>query len=516
MITTIEITAGAIRLCACADQRITALEAWPVPPGADPVAALASAPLPDGLGRVRVLLHHDDLLTRTLVQPSCPPERLDKLVRFELGDLTGPGSEDAPPSAVSWHLVPVGGDDGDMRVLAQVTRLRLVDRVRQALAARGAKLAALGHPALGVFHAFTAQVPAHQGIAVLVDVGGTHVHLVLVKDGSLVFLRSHTPGMDDLVRQIAAKRGLAEADAAALVRKIGTGSPEDLKDLITAHAGQISAAISSNLRFARTQLKLTEFEPTHIYLAGAGALAFGFTAALAERSRLPVRLLNPFAGQRTRLPTELSDRLAGLPSPWCAVVGGAGAATWELDALADERRSRNVFWRTEGALKIAAIIAVLCSGLGVVRLEVGKAGVDARLAELEQVVPRLQQQSRQATTAREAQQADAARLMWLDGERRSGRVAVELLAAIGRLQDPRTCPVVLTGMSVSRQAGAVQVDLQGAATNGTKVRADAALRTFKESLPQSYPFIATPIGELPAPLEKDRLAFRFKLLIPDA
>ena len=81
MPTTIEVTASAIRLCVHDDQRITSLESWPVPPGADPVAALAAAPLPDGLGNVRVLLHHDDLLTRTLIQPACPPERLDKLVR---------------------------------------------------------------------------------------------------------------------------------------------------------------------------------------------------------------------------------------------------------------------------------------------------------------------------------------------------------------------------------------------------------------------------------------------------
>ena len=514
MPTTIEVTATTIRLCVHEENRIVALDSWPVPTGADPLSALAAAPLPEGLGKVRVLLHHDDLLTRTLVQPACPLERLDKLVRFELGNLTAPGSDDAPPSAVSWHLVPVSGADGDMRVLAQVTRLRLIDRVRQALAAKGAKLSALGHPAIGLFHAFKAQTPEHTGAACLVDVGGSHVHLVLVKDGALVFLRTHTPGMDELVRQVAAKRGIAEEDAATLVRKIGAGSPDDLKDLIAAQAGAISAAITANVRFCRTQLKLTDLEPTQIYVAGAGALGHGFVAGLAERSRLAVRLLNPFAGQLTRLPTELSDRLSGLPSPWCPVIGGAWAPAWELDALADERKARQKYWRTEGALKAAAVAAVLLTGLGVVRVEAAHAGVRAQLEELSSTVPAAQKQATQLAETRNKQQEGAAQLQWLDGERRPGRIVTELLACVGKLQDPATCPVVLTGWQLARQGNGVVVELTGSATSA-KVSADAALRAFADGLKRGYPAISG-IEELPTTIDKDRLSFRYRLSIPDA
>lgn len=513
MPTTIEVTASAIRLCVTDDKRITGLESWPVPVGADPLAALASVPLPDGLGRVRVLLHHDDLLTRTLVQPACAPERLDKLVRFELGDLASPGSDEAPPSAISWHLVPVAGADGDMRVLAQVARLRLVDRVRQSLATRGAKLAALTHPAIGLFHAFKAQAPGHQGVACLIDVGGSHVHLVLVKDGDLVFMRSHAPGMDETMRQVAAKRGIPEADAAALVRKISEGSPDDLKDLIAHQAGAISAAITANVRFCRTQLKLTEFEPTQVFVAGAGSLAHGFVATLAARTHLPVRLINPFAGQISRLPTDLSDRLAGLPSPWAVVIGGASAPAWELDALADERQARTQYWRSEGALKVAAVAAVLFAGIGIVATETALAHAGGRLAELEATVPKAQDLAKQINAGREKQVADANRLLWLDAERRPGRVAVELLSCIAHLQDPATCPVVLTSYQLARQPGMLVVELSGSATSA-KVSAETAIRAFKSGLQQQYPAI-TAIDELPTVIDKDRLSFKYRLAIPD-
>jgi hypothetical protein len=513
MTTTIEVTASAIRLCIHADRRIIGLESWPVPAGADPVAALAAVPLPEGLGRVRVLLHHDDLLTRTLVQPPGPQERLDKLVRFELGSLAAPGTDEAPPSAISWHLVPVAGADGEMRVLAQATRLRLVDRVRQALAARGAKLAALSHPALGLYHAFVAQAPEHQGVACLVDVGGDHVHLVLVKDGGLVFLRTHSPGMNELVRQIAAKRGISEADAAVLATRISGGSPDDLKELIAAQAGAISAAITANVRFCRSQLKLTDFEPSHIYVAGGGALAYRFVQVLGERSGLPVRVINPFAGQLTRLPTDLSDRLAALPGPWAAVIGGASATAWELDALADERQARQRYWRTDGAVRAAAVLAILAAGLGVVRVESAMASVNGTLAKLEETVPKVQDQAKQVAALRDQQQAEAGRLLWLDSERRPGRIASELLACIGSLQDPATCPVVLGSWQLSRQPGGVVVELAGSATSA-KVSADVALRTFADGLRKSYPAIAR-IEELPTSIDKDRLSFKYRLIIPD-
>jgi hypothetical protein len=513
MTTTIEVTASAIRLCVTAEQRITGLESWPVPLGADPLAVLAAAPLPDGLGKVRVLLHHDDLLTRTLVQPGCAPDRLDKLVRFELGNLAGPGADDAVPSAISWHLVPIAGADGEMRVLAQIARLRLIEQVRQALAPRGAKLAALSHPAIGLFHAFKAQAPAHQGVACLIDVGGSHLHLVLVKDGDLVFMRSHAPGMDETVRQVAAKRGISEIDAAALVRKIAVGSPDDLKSLIANQAGAISAAITANVRFCRTQLKLSEFEPTQIHVAGAGALAHGFLATLADRTGLPVRLINPFAGQISRLPTDLSDRLAGLPSPWAVAIGGASAPLWELDALSDERRERTHYWRTDGALKVAAAAAVLLSVVGVVAIEGTLARSSSRLAELEATVPKAQDMAKKIAASRDRQVADANRLLWLDAERRPGRVAVELLNGIAKLQDPATCPVILTGYQVGRQPGMVVVELAGSATSA-KVSAESAIRAFKNGLQQNYPAIAT-IEELPTAIEKDRLSFKYRLAIPD-
>src|SRR4051812_2721643 len=141
----IEISGSAIRLVRERERRLLGIDSWPVPPGADPLLALAAAPLPSPLGKVAVILHHDDLLLRTLIQPAAAPERLDKLVRFELSSM---GPEGGDPFTVSWHPVNVGFPDGDMRVLALLAKQRLIDRLRQGLGAHGGKIGALLPPGL--------------------------------------------------------------------------------------------------------------------------------------------------------------------------------------------------------------------------------------------------------------------------------------------------------------------------------------------------------------------------------
>ena len=156
---------------------------------------------------------------------------------------------------------------------------------------------------------------------------------------------------------------------------------------------------------------------------------------------------------------------------------------------------------------------MLLTGLGIVRTETALAGVSGIRATLDQAVPQVQEQAKKATALRDQQQSDAARLLWLDGERRPGRIGLELLACIGKLQDPSTCPVVLTGCQFIRQPGAVEVVLQGAAISA-KVSAEAALRAFKDGLQKQYPAIAT-ITEQPTSIEKDRLSFKYVVVIPD-
>jgi hypothetical protein len=509
MSATLELAAGAVRLCAVEDGRVTALESWRVPPGGDPLATLTAAPLPRGLGQVRILLHHDDLLVRTLVQPAGPIDRLDKLVRFELENLASGGADgEGQATALAWQSVPA---DGDHRVLALLVRQRLIDRVRQALAGR-AVLAGISHPALGLYHDFHRQEPEHQGTAVLLDVGGRCVHLAVVRHGVLAFIRTQQPGMEELTAQVASLRGIPTPDAATLVARLADGSPEDLKDLVIAQAGTVAAQVTAAVRFARTQLNL-DLEPTALYVTGQGALAYGFISALAARSRLPVRLLNPFAGLLSALPSDRLDSLAGLPGPWAPVIGGALATTWELDALADERQAKTRFNRTTGALRWGAAAGIAMALTGAAISEYGAKAARQERAELAARQESAQRLNARLAAAQDRQRQAGDRLAWLAGEHRLASLAAELPAAVAKLQDPSTCPVTLTSFALSRRPGVSTAELTGAATAG-RVGADTAIHSLQNGLRQLYPPIAD-IEVLPTAIEKDRQGFRFVATIPD-
>jgi len=508
MITTIEVSATAIRLCRVADQRIAALERWPVPIGADPLAALAAAPLPGDLGRVRVLLHHEDLLVRAQIFPACPVDRLDRLVRF---DSESNVTEGAEPMSLSWYQAPVGGG-GDAPVLIQLVKTRLVDQVRQALVPCGAKLDGLGHPALGLVEAFRAQ--DGEEAALLLDIGGKYAHLALVQGGALVFQRTITPAIDDLVERLAAKRGLARADAARLIERIGSGSPEDLHELIAATARTIAAQVTAALRFARSQLKLDAFNPTAIHLTGAGAQVHGLAAGLRQGTNLPVRLLNPFAGRPLTVPRADADRLAGLPGEWGVVVGGASADKLILDALGDERQARKQRFATEGVMKLATAAAALLMTSAIALVVVAGKSAQADLDQITKIHPAVTGAAKEVAAARTAKAAAGDKMVWLDGERRTGRIVPELLAAIYGLQDPRTCPIQLSAMRTKHAAGQTVVELEGAALAAGKSGTDQVLHLFEQGLREAYPAIAQ-LESLPRPIDRDRHPFFYRLTIPD-
>jgi hypothetical protein len=511
MLTTVEVSSRAIRLIRVEDQRISDVETFPIPSGGDPLQALESAPLPSPLGKVRVVMSHGDMLLRTMLQPPSAPERLDRLVHFEL---QGSGDEAV---AVSWFSAEVPGAD-DLRLLTMTTKQKLIDQLRRALAKHGCKLTALSHPAIGLFESYRATVGSESGSGILVDVGGANLHLALVHDGQLVFIRSQTPGMDELVRHVAELRTLAEDDAAALVAKLGKGAPADLHEAIKRQIGQVAGVLTANVRFAKAQLKFDALDPKVIWLAGAGAQVHGFIEALSERMGMPVRPLNPFAGTTIGASRERLDRIAALPSAWTAGLGTARAGKVMLDALTDERSRRNEFWRTQGVLRVAAAVVAALFVLALVRQEMNIAAAGSSIAVLdgdgEGLVPVAKAKRKQLDEISTTKGLDTSRLAWIDGERRPGRVALELLAAIASESNPQTCPVFLQSYRLSRQPGVVTVEIQGHAEGSGKLATDAVLHAFERGLVKRYPPI-TAIKQLPKPIDSSRQQFHYVLTITD-
>lgn len=512
MLTTVEVSSRAIRLIRTDAKGIQDFEHFPVPAGGDPLQALENAPLPSPLGKVRVVMSHADMLLRTMLQSPTSPERLDRLVHFELQN-----GEEAV--AVSWFSAEVPGAD-DLRLLTMTIKQKLIDQLKRALAKHGGKLAALTHPAIGLYETYRATVGSETGSAILADVGGTHVHLALVHDGNLVFVRTQTPGMDELVRGVAELRTLPENDAAALVAKLGKGAPSDLHEAIKRQVSQIAGVLTANVRFAKAQLKFDALDPKAIWLTGAGAQVHGFIDGLAERMGMAVKPLNPFSGIRVTGANERLDRHSALPSAWAVALGTARTKDVTLDALADERSRSRDYWQSKGVLRIAAAAVAALFVLALVRQELNISGAGASISKLNGtteapgLVPVAKDKRKKLDELSTTKGLDTSRLAWIDGERRPGRVALELLGVISAQSNPTDCPVFLQSYKLSRQPGLVTVEIQGHAEGTGKFATDQVLHTFERGLIKRYPPIVA-IKQRPQPIDSSRQQFHYILTISD-
>lgn len=504
----IEIAARSIRLAVVENGVVTQLKTVACDAGTDPVQLLPSI-LPAKAGGVRILLSNEDMLVRMLIQPPCPRERLDRVVGFEL---TGGGDDDAP--LTDWALVP-GFGSGDFRILGMAVKRALVRRLQQALQLAGARLECVSHPAVGLYHAWRAA--GGMGDALLADIGGTTTHIAIIRQDELALVRSLPVGMDTLVSQVAELRGLPQAEAARLVSQLRSSSPEELQHLVKRQAGQVAVGIAGAIKFAKAQLQIDDWQPVAIAMAGAGAQVHGFADAIAERAGLPAKPFNPFAPHGCSMPAEQMDAVSALPSPWAAAIGAASARKLVLDAMADDRRAASRFWATDGILRVGVALSALLVVLAVTLNERGLARLDSDVARLggdKGLVPSAEKSLAEIASLEKQRAADAARVHWLDGERRASRVAGEILTAIATLQHPDQCPIAITAYRVRRQAQGVAVELEGFAQSAGRLRTSDVLHVFEEGLRAAYPPI-TSIEERPKPIDRDRQQFHLVLNLPD-
>jgi len=507
----IELTESTIRLCRVVDDKVSALEAFPVPADGDPIAALAAAPLPRPLGSVRLVFRHDDMLLKSMLQPPMPRERLDHIVRFEMQS-TG----DLNTMLMTWQIAATGGT-GDMRLLIMLAKKDLVERLREALSHHGARLSSLVHPAIGLYHGWRAQAPGNQENAVLVDCGGANINLTMVQNGELLFFRSHAPGMNQLTDDIAELRGIDPKDARQLQRKLGAGAPDDLVELVRRHAGNLASTINNTLRFTRAQLQLERFETEAVYLSGAGARLPAFAETIAERTGMRTRLINPFAFRGSRLATEDLDKIAELPSPWTVALGVAQPEQLDLDVMQQIRAERSAFWQTSGALR-AALVA--CAALVLLAFLVQ----GMRIAVQESAIEQLAGENGDDGLVPQAEQADQAldgeldefaamrqRMHFLDNERRPARLSTEVLNAIARIQDPETTPIYLRGFRLQRPGpGSLQLELEGYAIDAKQRTKAEVINGFRAELCEQYPLIKqSAISELRVPVQEQRQNFHW-------
>ncbi len=147
-----------------------------------------------------------------------------------------------------------------------------------------------------------APIHLNTGLSVLLGVGANTTNVVVAQNGVPQFVRIITSGGDDITRALVTGLQLEYSQAEALKRSLGLGSASSAPqarpalDIIYGVVGELLSNVRNTLSYYTNSKKNVLLE--RIIVSGGVAQMPGFTAALSERTGLPVVTAQPLGSDQ--------------------------------------------------------------------------------------------------------------------------------------------------------------------------------------------------------------------------
>lgn len=252
-----------------------------------------------GIGGQRVF-------ARDFSVPLAPIEVIRESLPFQAQDMLP-----VPVNDVIMDFYPIATEDGEGG--PQVAGL-LVAGVKEAInanvqAAVGAGLRPV-HVDLIPFALCRALTPRRsaRGREAIVAIGAGSTNIVVAVDGVPKFVRIIPNGSDDITNALVQRLGWKPEQAEHAKRAIGLGlnsvsaDERPIIEVIYEVAGELLGNIRNTLSYYASA---RPHEPIdHVLLTGRGALLGGMANALADVTRLPVGIVEPFSGYNLPRPKD--------------------------------------------------------------------------------------------------------------------------------------------------------------------------------------------------------------------
>jgi type IV pilus assembly protein PilM len=238
---------------------------------------------------VALAVSGNGVIIKRISVPQLGPAAFAQQVEWEATQLVGPRRRDdvlIDHTPLRQHPLT-----GEVEVLLVAAKKELVEQHLRAARAAGLRPVVVDATAFTLQNCVEASLGVSAGETVaVVNVGGAASTICIVAEGLPAYGRDLSSGGHSYTEALA--RGLGVAREEAERRKRAADDP-DAARIMAQVSEQIAAEVQRSLDFF---LGAVAQEPlSRILLAGGSAMVPSLRPALAERSRLPVALLDPFA-----------------------------------------------------------------------------------------------------------------------------------------------------------------------------------------------------------------------------
>jgi len=256
-----------------------------------------------------------EVAVRDFEFPLLSTSELDGAVLFEATQVC---PFNAAESAVDYHLIP-DGDDKTRGILVAATNALIKSKVHLAREA-ALKCVLMDVDGLALLNCFNglADESERSTIAIL-NVGGSGKTVAIMGGNGRPFIRDMTFAGDDIIKQIAADKGMSTEDVKGILFGDSTAAQMELHNSFEKACQKLIVDVSETLRYYAAQEQSTTVEK--IFVCGGFALVRGFVELLNSRLGVEAVLWNPFEKIRCDAAQQFGD-IFDKRGPALAVAAG--------------------------------------------------------------------------------------------------------------------------------------------------------------------------------------------------
>jgi type IV pilus assembly protein PilM len=324
-----------------------------------------------------------DCFVKYLHVPPAPPDKLRKLIEYEVSEDPAAGAHEH--SSDFWLLdLPTKAEE--FTILVAMARNEILRRRIGLIKNAGLSCDGLTLNAIAFFDAYVQSLDEdiyNDRTTLLVDLGAKHMDVVVQRNAKLLFVRNLSLGgnqfsetvQEEFQLPIREAEELKLAQGALLPRHFDVAADIDvttpearLSAALLDAAEQVYDTLQATIRYCQAQTRMRDLRIDEVVLGGRAVHLTGLQEFLAHRFHVPVQIIDPFRGIETStIPLRYRDEVVD-DAPGYAVAMGLALRQFTeprrrtITLLPDEYRRRREFLARDAFLYAAAAVFALAFG----------------------------------------------------------------------------------------------------------------------------------------------------------